>query len=104
MRVLLDECVPSPLAKQLHDVTVETTSAMGWASKKNGELIELAEKEFDVFITSDQNLVYQQNLTGRNIAILLLPTNRWKILAENIENFNNAVRSISTKEFKILKW
>ena len=104
MRVLLDECVPSPLAKQLQDVTVETTSGMGWASKKNGELIALAEKEFDIFITSDQNLVYQQNLTGRNIAILLLPTNRWKILADNIENIQKALRSISTKEFKILTW
>ena len=85
MKVLLDECVPKPLAKKLKDVTVKTTHEMGWDSKKNGDLIALAEKEFDVFVTSDQNHLYQQNLSGRNIAIVLLPTNRWKFLSPYTE-------------------
>ena len=49
---------------------------MGWKSVKNGELLDLAEATFDLFITSDQGLVYQQNLSGRRIAILQLSTNK----------------------------
>lgn len=79
MRILLDECVPEPLAKEIKRHTVRTTRQQGWASKKNGELIALAEPEFDIFITSDQNMKYQQNLSKRTIAITMLPTNRLEI-------------------------
>jgi len=99
MKVLLDECVPKPLAKILKDVTVMTTQEMGWASKKNGDLIALAEKEFDVFITSDQNLVYQQNLSHRNIAIVLLPTNRWSILSPHTEKISDALKIFRRRNF-----
>src|SRR5689334_22011126 len=100
MKVLLDECVPKPLVKFLKDATISTAQDMGWASIKNGDLIALAEKEFDVFITSDQNLIYQQNLTHRNIAIILLPTNRWPIISLHAEEINNTLKNISAKEFK----
>lgn len=58
MKLLLDECVDQRLAKELSGHVVTTVPRMGWASKKNGELLKLAEQQFDVFITSDQNLSF----------------------------------------------
>ena len=75
MRVLVDECVPRPLLQRLRGHTLRTAQDMGWASTKNGCLLALAEEEFDAFLTSDQNLRYQQNLKGRRLAILVLSTN-----------------------------
>ena len=75
MKVLLDECVPWPMHKLLagHDCT--TAQKRGWGGIKNGDLLGRAEDEFDLFVTSDQNMRYQQNLAGRRIAILELSTN-----------------------------
>jgi len=72
MRILLDESLPKKLALALPDHEVRTVPQMGWAGTKNGELLRRAESEFDVFVTADQNLQYQQNLTGFNIAVLVL--------------------------------
>jgi hypothetical protein len=77
MRVLLDECTPRPLRKVLsgHDVfTVEMAHLKG---VENGDLIKAADGCFDVLITADKNLRYQQNLSGRKIAIVELPCNSW---------------------------
>ncbi len=104
MQALLDECVPAPLAKALGADWVKTTQSQGWASIKNGELIALAEKQFDIFTTSDQNIRYQQNLSHRSIAILLLPTNRWPILIHHIEEIKVALSSMSPKEYRVLSW
>jgi hypothetical protein len=73
--VLLDECVPWPMRKSLVGHTCTTAPRMGWDAITSGELIRLAEADFDLFITSDQNIRYQQNLSGRRIAILELSTN-----------------------------
>jgi hypothetical protein len=77
---------------------------MGWASKKNGDLIALAEQSFDILITSDRNLQYQQNLQHRNIAIILLPTNRWTILSLHLQEIRDAVLGIKAKEFLQLRF
>ena len=78
MKLLLDECIDQRLAKDLEEHDVKTVPQIGWAGIKNGELLTLAEKEFDVFITVDRNLSFQQNLTKFNIAVLVLhaPSNR----------------------------
>ena len=75
MRVLLDECVPWPMRHLLsgHDCT--NVQQRGWKGTKNGALLAVAATEFDLFITSDQNIRYQQNLAGSTIAILELSTN-----------------------------
>jgi predicted nuclease of predicted toxin-antitoxin system len=62
IRILLDECLPKKLKRELRDYTVATVQEMGWSSEKNGELMRLARDRFDVFLTADQNLQYQQNL------------------------------------------
>ena len=72
MKILLDECVDRRFAKELPGHFVQTVPQAGWAGKKNGELLALAEKEFDAFITVDRNLVFQQNLTALNIAVVIL--------------------------------
>lgn len=73
MRILFDEDAPRPLRRHLSGHDVKTVQEMGWSGKKNGELLDLsAENGFDVFLTFDQNLVQQQNLTGRPIAIVVM--------------------------------
>jgi predicted nuclease of predicted toxin-antitoxin system len=74
MRVLIDECAPKALkyflTKNGHDC--RTVQEAGWSGRENGELLRLAEANFDVLVTLDTNLRYQQNLTGRQIAIVVL--------------------------------
>ena len=72
MRLLLDECLPRTLKKEFRGHKVQTVPEMGWAGKKNGELLRLAERECDVFITLDQNLQYQQNLSKSSMTVILL--------------------------------
>ncbi len=72
MKLLLDECIDRRLAKNLEEHNVKTVPQMGWAGVKNGALLTLAGKEFDVFITVDRNLSFQQNLPKFDIAVLVL--------------------------------
>ena len=72
MRVLLDECLPRRLKRDLVGHDARTAPEMGWASKRNGELLRLAEREFDVFLTVDRKLQHQQNLPTFNIAIIVM--------------------------------
>ncbi len=84
MKILIDECVPdelkSALAAMGHEC--ETVRRAGYGSKKNGELLILAEGHWDVLLTTDRNIKYQQNMTGRSVSILILraKSNRMKDL------------------------
>ena len=71
----------------------------GWGGFENGDLLLLAEEEHDLFITSDQNLRYQQNLTGRKIAILERSTNDRNTLREQIPDIIASVGSMKSGEF-----
>lgn len=72
MKLLLDECIDRRLAKDFGEHDVRTVPQMGWAGINNGALLTLAEDEFDVFITVDRNLSFQQNLPKFNITVLVL--------------------------------
>lgn len=72
MNVLLDECIPKKLKYDLKGHSVSTVTEAGWSGKKNGDLLRLAESKFDVFVTVDQNLSYQQNIVKFNLSIILL--------------------------------
>ncbi len=72
MNILLDECIDRKFARELIGYDVKTVPQMGWAGIKNGQLLALAESEFDVFITVDRNLSFQQNLPQFNIAVIVL--------------------------------
>lgn len=82
MKILLDESVPRLLKVRLPQLNISTVQEMGWAGIQNGELLRRAEELFDVFITADQNLRYQQQLTGRKLAILVLPSNQVPVVAQ----------------------
>ncbi len=85
--MLLDECVPRKLERELAKHEVLTVTENGWSGIKNGELLALAEAEFDVFLTVDQNLSFQQKLKGFDIGIILLiaKNNRLRTLPEVLE-------------------
>ena len=78
MKVLLDESVPQKLRLLIERHTVVTVAFQGWSGLKNGALLAAAEEAgFELFITADQEISYQQNLTGRRLALLVLSTNNW---------------------------
>jgi predicted nuclease of predicted toxin-antitoxin system len=79
VRLLLDECVPKRLRQELPSHDVRTVPEMGWAGKENGELRALAESRFEVFVTIDQKLKYQQSVSGRTIPVVVLVAKRNKI-------------------------
>ena len=95
MRVLLDECVPRRLKRDLPGHEARTAPEMGWASKRNGDLLRVAAHEFDVFLTVDQKLQDQQNLSAFNIAVIVLvaPSNT---LAELRPLMPKVLQSLST--------
>jgi len=72
VRVLLDECVPRKLKSELPGHDVRTVTEMGWSGIKNGPLLRRAAQEFDVFLTVDQGVEYQQNLFGLDLAIVVM--------------------------------
>jgi predicted nuclease of predicted toxin-antitoxin system len=78
VNILLDECVPARLARELTPHSVTTVQRRGWAGIKNGDLLALAQKEFDVLITVDRKVSEEQDLTNFTIAVVLLraATNR----------------------------
>jgi predicted nuclease of predicted toxin-antitoxin system len=78
VRILLDECVDQRFRRDLVGHDVATVQESGWAGKKNGELLALAAKSYQVFITVDRNLYFQQNFSAFSIAVLVLAarTNR----------------------------
>jgi hypothetical protein len=79
--VFFDECVPRRLRTVVGPHEIKTAQEMGWGRLKNGELIRQAEESgFEVFVTCDRNLRYQQNLQNRTIALLVLWTNYWPVL------------------------
>ena len=101
MKVLLDECVPRKLRRELAEHEVLTVTERGWSGIKNGKLLMLAEVEFDVFLTVDQNLRYQQNLKAFNIGVILLMArnNRLKTLLPLMPEVRKALENIRTADF-----
>jgi hypothetical protein len=86
MLVLLDQGTPAPLRRHLRHHIVKTATQQGWDTLANGELLAAAEAEkFDVFVTTDKNLRYQQNLAGRRIAIVVIAHAQWPGLEPHVE-------------------
>lgn len=100
MRILFDQGTPAPLRHELTGHHVATAYEMGWAQLKNGELLKAAEADFEVFITTDQNLRYQQNLTDRRLAILVLPTTSWPKIKAHAAEVAVAVNELRPGEFR----
>lgn len=93
MKVFLDECIDWRLARDIVGHDVKTARQMGWTAIKNGELLALASEQFDVFVTVDRNLSFQQNLTSFSIAVVVLEakTNRLADLGPLVPNVLSAI-------------
>lgn len=101
MKVLLDECVPRKLRRELTNHQVLTVTERGWSGVENGELLRLAQNEFEIFLTVDQNLRYQQNLGTFDIAIVLIvcKNNRLRTLLPLMPKVRDALDVIQAGEF-----
>ena len=97
MKVLLDECIPRKFKNALPDHECQTVPEAGFAGQKNGVLLSLAEAAgFDLFLTMDKGLQYQQNLAGRSIAVLIVRarSNRLEDLLPHLEACRSIMSSI----------
>ena len=97
MKIILVESVPQKLRLLIEgDHTVVTTWYQGWSGLKNGALLTAAEGTgFDLFITADQELTYQQNMRGRKIAVLVLSTNNWDLVKAGIAGIRAAIDAVT---------
>lgn len=100
MRILLDESVPAPMQSLLGNHSCITVKVRGWSGIKNGDLLQRAEAAFDLFITSDQNIRYQQNLAERRIAILELSTNDIDRIRASASLIQSALLEIKPNELR----
>ena len=105
MRLLLDESLPRRLTQHLSDVEVDTVYDRGWSGLKNGDLLRAAEAEYDVFVTADQNLQYQQNLRGFGIGVVVLAarTNRLEDLIPLVPGLLQATSSVVSGEVEVVR-
>jgi hypothetical protein len=99
MRVLFDQGTPVPLRQALNSHKVTTVYEKGWSRTRNGDLLRLAEQVFEVFITTDRQLKYQQNLTYFQIAIEVLPTTSWPVIQKHTAKIAAALDSIRPGDF-----
>jgi len=94
MLILFDQATPVPIRPFLEGHTVRTAAQQGWDRLKNGDLLTAAEEAgFDVLLTTDKNVRYQQNLAGRRIAIVVLGQQQWPKLRPHIERVVEAVNA-----------
>ena len=99
MKILFDQGTPVPLRHALAGHTISTAYEMRWAKLENGDLLNTAEASFDAFITTDQNLRDQQNLTGRRLAVLVLPKTSWPMIQLHLPKVTAAVNALRPGDF-----
>lgn len=104
MRIVFDQGTPAPLRHALTAHSVATAFELGWSSLANGDLLREAEARFDLLITTDQNLRYQQNLAGRRLAILVLPTTSWPEIKGHEAEIVAAASTLQAGEYRELQW
>ena len=101
MRILFDHNTPRPLRSYLTEHSVDTAREKGWAEFRNGNLLDNAEEEgYEVLITADQSMRYQQNMAQRQIAVIVLLSNRWPRVQQKIEDLRTALETIEPGEFR----
>jgi CRISPR/Cas system endoribonuclease Cas6 (RAMP superfamily) len=92
MRILFDQGTPVGIRQSLSTHNVSTAYELGWNTLLNGELLRVAEEaRFDVLVTTDKNLVYQQNIAGRTIAIVVLGQARWALIRPMLKEISEAI-------------
>lgn len=100
MKILFDQGTPAPLRHALTGHTVSTSYEVGWSNLENGDLLKAAESLFDLFITTDKNIRHQQNLSGRRLAIHVLPTTSWPKIQQHLSVVVDAVNTAQPGDFR----
>jgi GNAT superfamily N-acetyltransferase len=104
MRVLFDNGTPRGVARALVDHVVEEARSRGWDTLRNGELLDAAEAAgFEVFVTTDRNIRYQQNLTNRKIAIVVLGKARWTLIRAKLPEIAAGVNAAAPGSFIVVE-
>lgn len=104
MRVLFDHNVPHKLRRLLSGHEIHTADELGWAELGNGDLLAIAERDgFEVMLTGDKNLSYQQNLRGRTLALLVLTTNDWNVIRQNVAPIQAALDAAAPGSFYVIQ-
>ena len=94
MRVLFDQATPVPIRPYLQGHVVRTAAQQGWDTLKNGELLAAAEADgFDLLLTTDKNMRYQQSLAGRRIAVVVLGRQQWPSLRPHVDRIVEAIKT-----------
>jgi predicted nuclease of predicted toxin-antitoxin system len=99
MRILFDQGTPAPLREFLQEHEVQTLFELGCSEYSNGELLALAEQSFDLLVTTDQQLKYQQKLAGRNLRIAVLMTTSWPRIRSHIDSVVARINQIPAGEY-----
>lgn len=95
MKILFDQGTPVPLRRFLPEHTVDTAYERGWSELSNGTLLTKAEQEgYDLLVTTDRNLRYEQNLADRQIAIVVLMTTSWPRIKKQTDRIQEAVDAV----------
>ena len=96
MKILFDQGTPAPLRRHLTGHSVDTAYERGWSTLNNGDLLDAAERDgYDLLITTDQNLKYQQDIAGRRLAILVLLSASWPRIQLHVDEILVSVEDIS---------
>lgn len=100
MRILFDQATPVPIRPFLTGHTVRTAAQQGWDKLRNGDLLSAAEAAgFDILLTTDKNMRYQQNLTGRRISVVILGRQQWPHLRPHVQRVVEAVDAAKPGSF-----
>jgi|ERR1022692_413802 alkanesulfonate monooxygenase SsuD/methylene tetrahydromethanopterin reductase-like flavin-dependent oxidoreductase (luciferase family) len=103
MLILFDQGTPVGIRNSLSGHVVRTAREQGWSTLLNGELLRAAEQAgFDILLTTDRNLVYQQNLNNRTIAIVALSRNRWSLIQPALQRIALAVSSAQPGSYTLV--
>ena len=94
MTILLDESAPRVIQKRLTGFSIKTVQELGWSGIKNGELLRRVEERFDVLITADRRIRHQQQLAGRKLAVVVLPTNQVRVVTDLLPALEQALKTI----------
>ena len=104
MRILFDQGTPAPLRAALTAHSVSTAYELGWSRLQNGDLLDAAEGAFDVLVTTDKNIRHQQNLAGRSLAILVLPTTSWPAIRARVAEVVAAIERLTAGAYQELSF
>ena len=100
MRILFDQGTPVPLRRYLTEHSVTTAYEEGWSNLSNGDLLKSAEdKGYQIFVTTDQNLRYQQNLSDRQIAIVVLLSTSWPKIRTQTDKVCDVINEIKLGDY-----